>query len=236
MKPYEITYKILSSDTDADQRLRISRLFTFLQEAAIAHTQELGAGREKTLDKGFLWVVSVQQVKISRLPVYDETIVLTSLPGDRMHTFFPRYYHITDESEQSLISASALWMLMDAKERKMVQPAEAGIDIPGAEPDWETFLPAGPPLPKEAEEQSFTVPYSYVDLNGHMNHTRYFDLAEDSMPVSLRTRKIREIRCEFSGEAKEGDRLNIRMQTKENLFLMAGFREKRMFRIGMEYQ
>lgn len=235
MKPYEISYRILSSDTDADQRLRISRLFTFLQEAAIAHTQLLGAGREKTLDKGFLWVVSLQQVRISRLPVYDEKIVLSSLPGERMHTFFPRYYHITDEAGQTLVCGSALWLLMDKKERRMVQPSEAGIDIPGAEPDWETFLPAGPPLPKEAAERTFSVPYSYVDLNGHMNHTRYFDLAEDLMPVPLRSRQIKEIRCEFSGEAKERDELKIQTQIKDGTFLMAGIRERRLFRLSMQY-
>ena len=49
---YERDYTVLSSDTDAFQRLRLSRLFTLLQEAAIAHTTELGFGREKTLDKG----------------------------------------------------------------------------------------------------------------------------------------------------------------------------------------
>ena len=35
---YEQAYTVLSSDTDAFQRLRLSRLFTMLLEAAIAHT------------------------------------------------------------------------------------------------------------------------------------------------------------------------------------------------------
>ena len=63
MSVYEKSYRLLSSDVDAQQRLRLSRLFTFLQEASIAHTTALGMGREKTLDKGLLWIVTLQQVK-----------------------------------------------------------------------------------------------------------------------------------------------------------------------------
>ncbi|MBQ6235656.1 MAG: hypothetical protein IJK54_07025, partial [Clostridia bacterium] len=82
---YRITYRILSSDTDANRNLRLSRLFTLLQEASIAHTTELGMGREKTLDRGLLWIVTLQRANIARLPVYDETVVLKSWPGKTMH-------------------------------------------------------------------------------------------------------------------------------------------------------
>ena len=78
MSVYEKGYRLLSSDVDAGQRLRLSRLFTFLQEASIAHTTELGMGREKTLDRGLLWIVTLQQVQVARLPVYDEDVKLLS--------------------------------------------------------------------------------------------------------------------------------------------------------------
>ena len=71
MSIYSIEYKILSSDTDANRTLRLSRLMTMLQEASIAHTTALGMGREMTLDRGLLWIVTLQQAKITRLPVYD---------------------------------------------------------------------------------------------------------------------------------------------------------------------
>ena len=57
------------------RKLRISKLFEFMQEAAIHHTEALGAGRAKTLDRGFLWVVTMQHAEISRLPEYDEKAV-----------------------------------------------------------------------------------------------------------------------------------------------------------------
>ena len=51
------------------RRLRISTMFEWFQEGSITHTEELGCGREKTLDKGLLWVVTLQRAEIARLPI-----------------------------------------------------------------------------------------------------------------------------------------------------------------------
>lgn len=236
MEPYQKEYKILSSDTDRFRRLRLSRLLTFLQEAAIAHTEALGAGRAKTLDRGLLWVLTLQQVTVTRLPEYDETVRLESLPGEMMHTFFPRYYRLTDSGGKELLNASALWMLMDCETRTMAFPEQAGVTIHGETPDWASSLPRAPKLPKGGQTDEFTVPYSYVDLNGHMNNTRYLDLAEDLMPERLREKRVCSILTEYTGEAKCGDVIRLTKEQDETSFLLCGTGEKRLFRLGLYYE
>ncbi|MFM5883709.1 acyl-ACP thioesterase domain-containing protein, partial [Methanobrevibacter gottschalkii] len=81
MEGYRKAFTVLASDTDCLRRLRLSRLFTLLQEAAIAHTEALGMGRAMTLDRGLLWIVALQHAKITRLPLFDERVVLESVPG-----------------------------------------------------------------------------------------------------------------------------------------------------------
>ena len=235
MEPFRKQHKILSSDTDRYRRLRLSRLLTFLQEAAIAHTEQLGAGRAKTLDRGLLWVLTLQQVTVTRLPAYDETVTLESLPGEMMHTFFPRYYRLLDDGGNVLVNASALWMLMDCKTRAMAFPEKVGVTIHGEKPDWAIALPRAPKLPQGGETQPFTVPYSYVDLNGHMNNTRYLDLAEDRMPDALRSRAVRELLTEYTGEAKLDETIRLTAETDETTFLLSGSGEKRLFRLGLYY-
>ncbi len=235
MSVYETSFRLLSSDVDAERRLRLSRLFTFLQEASIAHTTLLGMGREKTLDKGLLWIVTLQQVKIDRLPVYDEDVRLLSWPGDTMHLYFPRYYRMEDARGRSLLTGSALWALMDQKSRKMVFPEDHGIRIDGEEGTEPLFLPAAPKPPQTGEKETFTVPYSYVDLNGHMNNTRYLDLCEDRMPADLRALPIREIRAEYSGEAKLGERVDLTCVRQGDTFLLGGDRERKLFRLNLIY-
>ena len=233
---YRQNLKLLSSDVDMYRRLRLSRLFTLLQEAAIAHTEALGMGREMTLDRGVLWALTMQRVLVRRLPEYDEEVELTSWPGETMHVLFPRYYRLADSRGESLVESSALWVLMDARTRGRVYPDDYGIVIPGVK------LGGEPPLPRVlgmpgAGEIPFTVPYSFVDLNGHMNNARLPDLAEDMMPEALRARSVRTIEAEYRAEAKPGETLMLRAQQEGNLFNLAGDGAggRRVFQLRLEY-
>ena len=237
MSLYKTTLTLRSSDVDAKRRLRLSSLFTLLQEAAIAHTTELGMGREKTLDRGLLWIVTRQQIRVTRLPSYDETVTLFSWPGETLHLYFPRFFRLTDAAGETLLEASTLWALMDQESRHIVFPEEVGVEIEADPEESALPLPAAPRLPELTQEQNFTVPYSYTDLNGHMNNARYPDLAEDLMPPALREKSIREIVTEYGGEASEGETIRLKTAVGEDSFAMAGFgpEEKRLFRLLLRY-
>ena len=230
---YRHEYRLLSSDVDMYRRLRLSRLFTLLQEAAIAHTEQLGMGRAKTLDKGILWALAMRRIRVNRLPEYDERIELTSWPGETMHVLFPRFSRLTGEGGEVLAEGSALWILMDAERRERVFPDEAGIHVPGMGAE-------GIPLPRAlkaptVESVPFRVPYSWCDLNGHMNNAHLPDLAEDIMPDELRGRAVRQIEAEYLAEAMPGDLVQLRGASDGNLFSLAVEKEKPLFRLRLEY-
>ncbi len=175
--------RIRSEHVDMTRQLRTSSLLRMLQEASIAHTTELGMGREKTLDRGYLWVISRQYARILRMPVYDEEILLRSWPGEMLHVFFPRFYEIVSaESGEVLVQAQALWMLLDEATRRFVFPAEAGVEIRGRKEEPDRILrgslraPAGAVL---TAEQRWTAPFSRIDINGHVGNAAYFDLLDD---------------------------------------------------------
>lgn len=107
---------MLADDVTMFRKLRPSVLLRLIQEISIAHTEALGAGREKTLDKGVLWVVARMKIEINRLPSYDETVTLESFAGKTLRVLFPRYYAMLDESGNTLVKASAVWLLMDEKQ------------------------------------------------------------------------------------------------------------------------
>jgi medium-chain acyl-[acyl-carrier-protein] hydrolase len=236
MSIYKTDYTVLSSDTDANRRLRLSRLFTMLQEASIAHTTALGMGREKTLDRGLLWIVTLQQAKIWRMPEYDERIRLKSWPGKMMHLLFPRYYRIEDETGNALVEASALWALMDEKTRRVVFPELFGVKIRRVHTGKEIPLPAAPKMPANAQESTFNVPYSFVDLNGHMNNTRYFDLAEDRMPKDLHAKRLVSVQTEYAKEAREGDEVLLSSEATGDGYLLSGEQNgTKLFRLALLY-
>ncbi len=235
MSVYREEIHLRAKDVDLYRRLRTSELFRLLQEASIRHTEQLGMGREKTLDKGILWVLTQQRCEIRRMPEYDEHIVLKSWPGRNMHLLFPRHYSMETAEGEPLLKASAIWCLVDAKSRKVVFPEKYGVQIDGAETGEEIELPR--PIRKLdcTETRVFTVPYSYVDLNGHMNNARYFDLAEDSIPAAAAGEKLRLVCAEYSNEAHLGEQLRLRWSREDRRCYMEGGAEKTCFRMLLEY-
>ena len=237
MSIYRETLQLRSRDVDLHRRLRTSRLFELFQEASIRHTEQLGMGREKTLDRGLLWIVTLQEAKIARMPVYDETITLESWPGDTMHLFFPRYYRVLDAAGEYLITGSAMWMLIESESRKMVFPDRRGIVIEGVKTGHETALPSPVGRVAGSESAAFTVPYSYVDLNGHMNNTRYFDLTEDLLGAAAAGRELRRIRAEYLQEVRLGDTLTVSWGSRDdNSFRIEGRTQKPCYRMELRYR
>ena len=236
---YEQELLLGSEHVDCFRRLRTSTLFELLQTASIHHTEELGMGRDKTLDRGLLWVIARQYAAIDRMPVYDEAITLRSWPGETMHVLFPRYYEIVGRGGETLVRGSMLWSLMDRETRATVFPEEHGVEIAGVETGRETPYLMKMPVLDTPNRFSFTVPYSYVDLNGHMNNTRYFDLAEDNIPAAASGAALREVYAEYSAESKLGATLDVAWGGEKGRYYISGGSDsaagRHCFRMGLIY-
>ncbi len=232
---YERTLLLGSEHVDCFRRLRVSTLFELLQTASIRHTEALGMGRDKTLDRGLLWVVARQHAVVGRMPIYDERVTLRSWPGKTMRVLFPRYYELLSERGETLVRASAVWSLMDMETRAVAFPEEHGVEIAGEERDGE--LPYLAKLRTLAAPNAFdfVVPYSYVDLNGHMNNTRYFDLAEDAIPAAESGKTLREVRAEYGGEVRLGTTLHVCWGEQGGEYYVNGSTDRPCFRMSLRY-
>lgn len=236
MDIFERNYRIAYSDTDLKQRLRLSRLFTLLQEAATDHAALLGAGSDKTLDRGLLWIVTLQEAIVHRMPAYGESVRIVTWPGKIRHLLFPRFYRIEDETGGALIEASSLWALMDRETRKAAFPERHGINVPPVVTGNEISLPSVPRTQPAESTGTFTVPYSYIDQNGHMNNTRYFDLAEDVIPAELRARPLCRVQTEYSREAILGTEITLKSERDADSFLLVGESEGlKLFKLAFTY-
>ena len=233
---YRVTYKLKNRDVNMFMRLRTSVLYEMMQEVSIAHTEELGMGRQMTLDRGLLWVIIQHRMDFFAPMEYDDEIIVESWPGKTMHVLFPRYYRIMKKDGTLCAEGNALWALIDASARRFVFPEKYGIrieeEVTGCESEpvrrMERKMPG-----KIAE---WTVPFSVCDLNGHMNNSRYYDLAEDHMPLSLLERDVRTIETEYVNEARRGEVLTLRCEAGEDERYFLGETEKTCFRMRWKFR
>ena len=168
-----------ASDVDAFRHLRMSRLSGILQELSIAHTERLGFTRRLTLDKGLLWILTRLRISVMRPILYDEELEFCTWPRPALHMLYPREYRIFESSGAQIGEAAALWAIIDASTRRIALPSETGISIPGTVHTGQLPLPQGlsPAFCQNAAQH--TVTYSEIDLNGHVNNTRYLDWIDD---------------------------------------------------------
>ena len=232
---YEKKVLIRSEQVDMTRRLRMSDLFRLLEEASIAHTEELGYTRDKTLDRGLLWIITRQLVEIDEMPAYDEEIIVRSWQGDMQHVFFPRFYEI-ERGGKVLVKGQALWMLIEEETRSMVMPEDYDIFIPGRPDPDDMMLPAIA-IPKDAEAGiPLVTRFSQVDINGHMNNTRYFDIIDDALWGSGGTVRIpKTVLANYLSELRLGDAFTLREYKDGSALYFEGAAEKPYFRIKIEY-
>jgi medium-chain acyl-[acyl-carrier-protein] hydrolase len=222
---FVLPWKLLASDCDAQQRLKLSSLLRAIEEISIADTTRLHMGREKTLDKGLLWVIARISIKINALPHYDDFVKLITYPEKREHVLFPRYYVLKSGTGKTYLEAESLWTLIDEKTRKPVNPNDYGILIRGFpfKKESEILTIVQPLLIQRS--LSRTVSYSELDLNGHMTNTRYADWFVDAFSAELKTKQLSSFNLAFRQETKEGESLTLGIgQDKEKVYL-AGLKD-----------
>ncbi len=210
MADYVQTIRILSEHVTLKRTLRASVLLRFLQEASIAHTIELGYPKEKTLERGLLWVIARQTLSIKRMPAYDETITIRSWPCQTMRFLFPRTYQIEDEKGEVIIEGMAVWALIEEKSRKIVFPDDYEIFIADGSNGRELPFPRGLKLEGLPQQVSFLAPFSKCDINGHLSNTAYLDIAEDLLPLDfLSEHDLTEIVIDYKKEVRAGVSVEI---------------------------
>ena len=235
MKLRSETFKLRTAHCDVFRKLRLSELFTRFQEIAIADTEEHDMGRDKTLDRGLLWVVTGYRVEINRLPEYDETVTLETWAGKTMHVFFPRYFRMKDAAGNVILQASSFWVLIDASVRKVIFPEEAGVFMEEVKVENRPAFPRPPRIGETPEEVPFTVTYSTLDLNGHMNNTRYFDAVQDAIYPLKKAAPPRLIQVEFKNEARPGETFMIRYGENGDTVSVTGEADRTIFRMSLTY-
>ena len=225
--------------------LRTSVLFQLLQEITVEATEKAGVTRNFTLDRGLLWIIAKQAFDVVRMPAYDETLTIRLYPMKTMHIFFPRYIEIYSkgitryenndlndpkDSGAPIIKGTSLWLLMNEKDRTMVFPDKVGINIEGVKAPEGASLPKAVHLPSHdsgdvifSGSREITAGWSLSDMNGHLNNSRYFDIADDLIPLDeIETLSPKGFQADYVNEILPGDRLFVEYQKTADAWYFRG--------------
>lgn len=236
LKTYKEEVLIRSYQTDMNARLRPSALLQLMQEAAGAHAEKLGIGRNALIAQDLAWVLTRIEVEMDRWPSSGEKIMVETFPMALKRWFFPRYFVFRDERGRDIGRAASLWVLLDLKSRRMSRPDAVTPYLPD---NSDLLAPMG--LPAVVSEVSGTletgerVPvYTDLDCNGHVNNTRYVDWCCDALGIeSMQRLEFRHLIVNFDSEVLPSQVIRTELKRLGSDFSFCGFEgDKRHFDIG----
>lgn len=207
---YTTSYTVTPLHADCFGRCKPSSLLRFAQDAAEEHCIHLGTDWDTMAKKNVFWAVIRQKMEVTRLPETGETVTVKTWPMPTTRVAYPRATEGFDEKGNSLFKIISIWVIMDMQSRTMILPGKSGVDVAGTVLGTELKAPGGLPACETQLESLRTVSFSDLDINGHMNNTRYLDWLCDLLPASFhKDHPLKSVTVCYNSEALEGQQLHL---------------------------
>ena len=208
-------YRVSAQDVDFDRVASASALMRFMQDTANCHMEGAGPSYDELFDSGRAFIIARFAADfLAPLHSHEEIDVETWAAPSRAASF-NRCYRVLRGGEV-IACASSVWALVDKKSGSLLRVEECGIDY-GVDDALEVDAPIRFRIPANAplrEVGRHAVTYADVDVNRHMNNTKYADLLCSYLPdegdrPALDGRRVRSLSIAYSSEAPLGGELAI---------------------------
>ena len=218
---YEITLDMCSVDFTG--RWQPGAVFRAMQEAGDGHCHVLNLTFERLRGLGVARVLSRARLHMDDYPTLGQRVTVRTWPGKTKHMFFPRYFTFEAEGK-TLGCASTLYVLMDLEERR-IAPASR---LDGPMPEYD--IPAPLPFPGNlraldgmVRRHEYLPVYTDLDMNQHVNNTRYVDWFMNQFPVEKHRRQmLGDLLVHYNAEVVPEETLIMEVCEAENASTLRG--------------
>jgi medium-chain acyl-[acyl-carrier-protein] hydrolase len=202
--------RIQSYDVDATRRATSPSLLRYFLEAAWNHAEALSAGFSSLRDAGKFWVLARLRCEVQEYPRWGSTVILRTWPRGIKSAFALREFEVVEENGKRLAAGSSGWLVVDVVSKRpqrlhKLMPslaAVAGNAALGRDPekveekkDWDS-------------EITFRARYSDIDVNQHVNSSRYIAWVLDTYPAGFHLQhSLAVLEVNYLSETVEGEQL-----------------------------
>ncbi len=230
---FKNTYRIGLSDVDFTKRLKLSTLLGYFQEAASMHADNLGIGVD-AIEKsyGIAWILIRIRVDVMEYPVWNDEISIETWHLKTKKFEFQRDFLVRDSKGRIVIRAVSSWVILDLKTRELKKTELLDINYPPGTEERAIDCRLGKLKAFGQPEFAYkkVIGYSDIDINGHLNNSRYVDFAMDCFTVEAHRRYfIKSMQVSYVNEALPGDSIVFYRDISSlnsNLIYIEGISEK----------
>jgi len=203
---YQMKMKIPFDMADMNGHIKLPDVILLSLQVSGMQSIELGVSDKTILeDYNLVWIITDYDIEVVRLPRFAEEITIETEALSYNRLFCYRRFTIYDESGQELIHMMVTFVLMDRDSRK-VHAVEPEIVAP-YQSDFDKKLIRGPKYESlnEPISKDYHVRFYDLDMNGHVNNSKYLDWIFEVMGADFLTQYIpKKINLKYVKEVRPG--------------------------------
>ena len=203
---YQMKMKIPFDMADMNGHIKLPDVILLSLQVSGMQSIELGVSDKAILENyNLVWIITDYDIEVDRLPRFAEEITIETEALSYNRLFCYRRFTIYDETGQELIHMMATFVLMDRDSRK-VHAVEPEIVAP-YQSDFDKKLIRGPKYESldEPVSKDYHVRFYDLDMNGHVNNSKYLDWIFEVMGADFLTHYIpKKINLKYVKEVRPG--------------------------------
>lgn len=203
-KKYEIHYYEVNSKL----RCKLSSIIDFICDVGTQQSETLGGGIEYCTKNNCAWVFYKYDIKMYRYPMFGEIISITTQPIGFKKFYGLRKYMIMDTDNNLIGEALALFFLINLEKRRPMRIQEEQYDIYGVDGDVDYDITMDRVVRTDEEQyhKNFSIRYSDIDSNNHVNNVKYIEWAIEAVPIEvINSYILNRIKVTFEKETMYGE-------------------------------
>lgn len=206
-------YQVYWHDTNMKGKMSFATLSRYLQDVAWKSAESLDFGFKKVNDLNLHWVLVRQLIKMKRIPSWGEKIKIETWPRGVEGIFAHRDYLIKSESDKILGGVSSSWMVIDTIKRRPQKLEVLKGELPEKVFDSVIGESAGKIMYNNTETLIDTrqARYSDMDINGHVNNSKYVDWMMDALSLCVKLGEYLNFQINYISEVKNNNEVKIFM-------------------------
>ena len=219
---FEKEFYLRTSDFDCRMELQPAAILDLFQDVAGEHARALGIGRDVMIANQLIWVIVKVRYRILKTPKQFDRVRVKTWPLPPRRSLFQREYKIMAADGTPLVLGSSEWVVIHAERRRLmpvgdIYPLKDGFL---EERNFEDGFLRLTDFEGEGEGRSIVPRFSELDVNGHVNNTKYANYVMDTVNPADDER-IEEFSIEYHREVqpehplslsicRDGERINVK--------------------------
>jgi acyl-ACP thioesterase len=210
-------FHIESYTCDFTEKATLSGIGGYILDVASRHAEERGFGYGDVSKDNVAWVLSRLSIKMDSYPDFNRTIRIETWVEGVERFFTRRCFCIYDEDGTILGYARSIWAAINIETRRPIdiaswRPDLAEYAIPEKECPVEKFSKI-PALEEVEPSMGYSVRYSDIDINKHMNSIKYIEHIVNVFDLDIfREKIIHKFEIVYLAEGIFGDKLKLYKQ------------------------